>query len=216
MASSGHRVDRGILAVELIQLERLSGRRGRPRDHVGDLAGDVQVASAVIADVEDQIVHPGAFQLGERSDEFALCGREMVVEQHVSNQIPGRRRERLDVLYRSFGDVRGHQRHGARLRRAQVLDRERVALSDGLRAQARVQGVDACLIVGIHQVDTIDGENLRAARQARRGERSRRARLGVGHHDLARRSCATGSRNSRRTRLARRIATAPPRSRWGR
>src|SRR5258708_32278338 len=80
-----YRIDGRILAVELVQLEGLPRRRCRPRDHVGDLAGDVEETPAVVADVEDQIAHAGALQLAEGSDELTFSVRAVGVEEHGSD-----------------------------------------------------------------------------------------------------------------------------------
>ena len=120
--ASRYRIDGRILAVELVQFERLPRGRCRARDHVGDLAGDVEETSSVVADVENQIVHAGALQLVEGSDEFTFCGGDVVVEEHVSDEVSGRRGEGLYVLHRCFGDGGRHQSDRAWRRRARVQD----------------------------------------------------------------------------------------------
>src|SRR5229473_914753 len=103
-----YRIDGRILAVELVQFEGLPRRLVRARDHVGDLAGDVEKAPAVVADVENQIAHAGALQLAEGSDEFTFGGRDVIVEEHVSDEVSGRRGDGLYILHRRFCDGAGY------------------------------------------------------------------------------------------------------------
>ena len=123
-----------MLAVELAQLESLSRGRRRTRDHVGDLAGDIEITAAVVADVEDQIVHAGALQLAECGHEFALRGRDMVVEEHVSDEVSAGRQKVCTfctgvsvMLADTSVTVRGVAAPG-------VQDREGVGFTHRLRA----------------------------------------------------------------------------------
>ena len=56
----------GYLSLNDRLLERLAGGRARPRDHVGHLARDVQVAAAVVADVEHEVARRRRRRAGRR------------------------------------------------------------------------------------------------------------------------------------------------------
>ena len=189
-ARLGHRIDGGMLAVELIQFEGLPRRGGRARDHVGDFAGDVEIAAAVVADVENEIMHPGALQLTERSHEFALGGRDVVVEEHVSDEVPP-----AVVMVCTFCtgvSVTGPTPSSPSAASPRPHPRSRSVWLSPLvcGTQARVQGVDACLVVGVDQIDAVHGEDLRSARKACRRDGGGGPGLGVGHDDIARRRAA--------------------------
>ena len=59
---AGHRIAARILVVEDDLLERAAAGQRGVADHVGELAGDVEIAAAVVAQVEDQIGDVGVVE----------------------------------------------------------------------------------------------------------------------------------------------------------
>ena len=101
---SSDRIGRRVLVVELDLLERASGGRHRPGDHVGELAGDVEIAAAVVADVEHEIDNALPLESVDRVDQLLLRGGNMVVELKVTHD-SARGCDGLDVLDGCLGYV---------------------------------------------------------------------------------------------------------------
>jgi hypothetical protein len=98
-----------MLVVETHLLEEPAVGRTRTRDHVGELARDVEVTAAVVADVQHEVVDPGVAQLLDRRDQLLLGRGDVIVEQHVADA-PERVVDGLHVLH-------GRRRDGRRLHR---------------------------------------------------------------------------------------------------
>ena len=178
-----HRIGGRVLAVELRELKGLARGWTRPGDHVGRLAGDVEVAASVVTDVEHQVSDSCVLQGRERRHQGILCRGRVIVEEHVANGA-AIARDRAHALHRMRGDVGRNQRHGA-LRTARVHDQEGVGLIHTNGEKTRIQDIDTRLGVVVDRIDPVHRQHFRAAQQIGRCARSLRARLGVGHDNLA-------------------------------
>ena len=157
-------------------------------NHVGNFARDVQEPAAVVADVQNQVLHAGALQLGKCRHQFAFGSRQMVVEQHIAHAGAVWRADGVDVLHRRGSHVGRH--HGDRARGRWRPNRGLIKVCDsptvcGVNPALRMSTLG--LIAGIDDIDAVDAQQLRAARKTCRRRRRGRSRLGVGNDHIARR-----------------------------
>ncbi len=110
---AGDRVRGGILVVELGPLEYRAARASRdwPRDHVGELVRNVEVAAAVVADIQEQIAD--ALHGVDRVDQLRLGRSNMIIEQDIAD-LRAVERQLLGDRYRRLADRCGHHRNGTR------------------------------------------------------------------------------------------------------
>ena len=171
-AGAGHRIDLGVLAVELQLAEDLAKGRDAS-DHVAGLRGDGQIAAAVVAQIEHEVRHLGVVQFAHCVDQPALGRRDVRVELEVADRAAVRL-QHAHALHRR-GGYRG-RRHGhrARVGGPQIAHGEPVRLARRARKQACVEG-GGMPVLDAHAVHF---QNRGAALQV--GLRRRRVRLRVG------------------------------------
>ncbi|MNS98478.1 hypothetical protein D3C72_1328460 [compost metagenome] len=176
-----HGRSRPRLVIGQHLLEGLAGGDLRTGNHVSELAGDIEVAAAVVAHVEHQVADAGRLEAAHGLGQLALGHVVVGVEGQIAHLARGRVDDAL-VLHGTRADIHRLQARGDG--RAIAAEPQRVRALRR-RKQARVDDTHAGSVGGIDEIDAIDGLQRIAAPQARQCRR--RAWLDDRDHGLARR-----------------------------
>ena len=155
---SRHRVDGARRGVEAQPRKCTISGPGRAGDHVRELRGHSKQATAVVAQVEDEVGHAVDPHFGDRLDDraFTLEGTEGVEED-----VPDLARRCVDDARPVNGARRQIDRgecHGAVSRRTRVTD-DKSGRGPGCRREQRgIQLVHLVLRITVHEVDTVDAQ----------------------------------------------------------
>ena len=175
-----------MLVVELQFLEDSPGCRHGSGDHVGEFAGDVEKAPAVVAHVEHEVADAGLFEFVDRFDEQRLRRRDVIAEKDVADRA-GRGVDRTDVLYGLERDELGAQDDFPGRRRSGIPNPERVRFTGAFREEGRIQRGDGGGTRRVYGIHAVDLEHNGAACEIRRRAGGWRVRGCECDHDVPRR-----------------------------
>ncbi len=152
-----------ILGIEGGLLECLAAGACRVRDHVSELRRDIEIAAAVVPDVEHEILDPQRLELGNGGRQLSFGWRIVIVEQDVADLRSRRARDHRRHGHRVLGHDGRRQRPHLDAT-VQLLNAKRMTFARRAGREPRVEHIDARLRAVV-DADTVDGDDLVTATQ---------------------------------------------------